>query len=105
MNPELLRFTPPTDDGDLGGAEPLWRSQCSLLRYLRIAVLEAGGFPGCVGIEEVRARLHAHAHSTHGTTLAPHNTLVAPFAPCTDKRALPAKLCVCVCSCVPVTAL
>ena len=50
-DPELLRFTPAAD-GELGGAEPLWRPQCSLLRYLRLAVLEAGGFPGCLGIEE-----------------------------------------------------
>ena len=49
LNPELLRFTPPVDD-ELGGAEPLWRPQCSLLRYLRLAVLEAGGFPGCLGL-------------------------------------------------------
>jgi hypothetical protein len=38
-------------DDELGGAEPLWRPQCSLLRYLRLAVLHAGGFPGCVGID------------------------------------------------------
>lgn len=50
LDPELLRFTPPADD-ELGGVEPLWRSQCSLLRYLRLAVLHAGGFPGCVGVE------------------------------------------------------
>lgn len=53
LDPELLRFTPPTEDGDLGGAEPLlWRAQCSLLSYLRLAVLEAGGFPGCLGVPE-----------------------------------------------------
>lgn len=59
LNPELLRFTPPTDE-TLGGTEPLWRPQCSLLRYLRIAVLEAGGFPGFLGLdeyEELRAEL------------------------------------------------
>ena len=50
LDPELLRFTPPADD-ELGGAEPLWRPQCSLLRYLRLAVLHAGGFPGCVGLD------------------------------------------------------
>ena len=50
LDPELLRFTPPIED-ELGGAEPLWRPQCSLMRYLRISVLHAGGFPGCVGLE------------------------------------------------------
>ena len=38
-------------DDELGGAEPLlWRSRCSLMGYLRLAVLQAGGFPGCVGV-------------------------------------------------------
>ena len=50
LDPELLRFTPP-QQGELGGAEPLWRPQCSLMRYLRLAVLDAGGFPGCLGLE------------------------------------------------------
>ena len=47
--------------GDLGGAEPLlWRSRVSFIRYLRLTVLEAGGFPGCMGIaayEPLRAAL------------------------------------------------
>lgn len=51
LDPELLRFTPPAAD-ELGGAEPLWRPGCSLLNYLRIAVLHAGGFPGCAGVAE-----------------------------------------------------
>ena len=37
----------------------LWRS-CSLIRYLRLAVLEAGGFPGAMGLpeyERLRAEL------------------------------------------------
>ena len=51
LDPELLRFTPP-EGVELGGAEPLlWRAQCSLIAYLRIAVLEGGGFPGCLGLE------------------------------------------------------
>ena len=44
LDPELLRFTPP-HDGELGGAEPLWRSKTSLIKYLRLAILEGGG-PG-----------------------------------------------------------
>lgn len=61
FDPELLRFTPPTDETP-GGAEPLWRARCSLLRYLRLALLEAGGFPGCIGLpdgafEPLRQRL------------------------------------------------
>ena len=58
LDPELLRFTPPLDDDEPGA--PLWRPNCSLLRYLRLAVLEAGGFPGCVGLdafEPLRAEL------------------------------------------------
>ena len=51
LDPELLRFTPPAEE-TLGGAEPLWRPQCSLLRYLRIAILEGGGFPGFLGLAE-----------------------------------------------------
>ena len=56
IDPELLRFTPPTND-ELGGAEP---AQCSLITYLRLAVLEGGGFPGCLGLpayEPLRAEL------------------------------------------------
>lgn len=59
LDPELLRFTPPLDPPG-GATEPLWRPNCSLLRYLRLAVLDAGGFPGCVGLpafEPLRAAL------------------------------------------------
>ena len=50
LDPEMLRFVPPTTD-EMGGVEPLWRPQCSLMAYLRLSVLHAGGFPGCVGLE------------------------------------------------------
>ena len=51
LDPELLRFTPP-NGFELGGAEPLlWRARCSFISYLRIAVLEGGGFPGCLGFD------------------------------------------------------
>lgn len=65
LDPELLRFTPPADE-TMGGAEPLWRPQCSLLRYLRIAILDAGGFPGYLGLpayEELRSELTAGLQS------------------------------------------
>ena len=84
LDPVLLRFDPPawhmTDSPDaakIGSDAPeshmnmievvapptpepsLWRS-CSLIRYLRLAVLEGGGFPGAVGVpefEKLRAEL------------------------------------------------
>ena len=62
LDPTLLRFEvpawhgAPTAHGASHGATPgsegaLWRS-CSLVQYLRLAVLEAGGFPGAMGIPE-----------------------------------------------------
>ena len=65
LDPELLRFEPPAwadtiIDGSISSepeANPvpstgdLWRS-CSLVTYLRLAVLQAGGFPGAMGVPE-----------------------------------------------------